>query len=166
MATTRTKVTTTHDPRGGGHPHLVVIETVDAQETGGKHLRYELLPGTTVIGSGPDTDVRLPGMDEHAAEIRRDSADEYVYVHFGTMVASTVDGRPVGRKMLHTGDRIVLGQWTLAFSREEFADHGRPYGGRAGGAIGHQRSQQKPRLRGTSPQGGSDAHGDDPGEYF
>ena len=159
-------VTTTHDPRGGGHPHLVIVEALGVDQPDSKHNRCELLRGTTVIGSGPDADYHLPGIDEHAAEIRRDSADEYIYVHLGTQVESTVDGMPVGRKILHAGDRITLGGWTLAFSREEFADHGRPYGGRQGGAIGHQRSQQKPRPRGTSPEGGSDADGDDAGEYF
>ena len=29
----------------------------------------------------------------------------------------------------------------MSFYREEYADHGRPYGGRVGGEIGHQRPQ-------------------------
>lgn len=159
-------VTTTHDPHGGGHPCLFVVEVAYADETGNEHSPFDLLPGVTVIGSGPDADLRLPGLDEHHAEVRRDSADEYIYVHLGTQTPSMVDGRSVREKALHTGDRITLGRWALVFSRDEFADHGRPYGGRQGGALGHQRHQQEPRARGTSVEGGSDPDGDDPGEYF
>jgi hypothetical protein len=48
----------------------------------------------------------------------------------------------------------------------EFADHGRPYGGRQGGEFAVQRVQGEPRARGTSASGGSDRNGTDPGEYF
>ena len=40
----------------------------------------------------------------------------------------------------------------MSFYREEYADHGRPYGGRAGGEIGHQRPQPARRR----PAGGVD----------
>lgn len=157
-------VTTTHDPHGGGHPRLVFWAEDDEQMVQGSP--FALLPGVTVIGSGVDADLHLPGIDEHQGEVLRDAADEYVYIHLGPHTPSRVDGRMVGEKTLHTGDRIQLGEWTLVFAREEFADHGRPYGGRQGGAGSHQRSQQEPRARGTSTEGGSDPHGDNPGEYF
>lgn len=158
-------VTTTHDPRGGGHPRLLFEHGDDAQQDS-EQREFELSPGVTVIGSGADTDLRLSGLDEHHAEVRRDAADEYVYVDLGTTTGSTVDGRPVGEKLLHTGDRIELGKWTLSFYREEFADHGRPYGGRRGGEGAIQRPQAEPRARGTSNEGGSDRKDGDPGEYF
>jgi hypothetical protein len=75
-------------------------------------------------------------------------------------------GAPVSSRALHTGDRIELGRWTLSYYREEFADHGRPYSGRQGGELAYQREQGEPRARGTSPTGGSDRDGADPGEYF
>jgi hypothetical protein len=43
--------------------------------------------------------------------------------------------------LLRTGARVDLGPNTLTYSREEYADHGRPYGGRIGGELGHQRPQ-------------------------
>ena len=44
--------------------------------------------------------------------------------------------------------RVEVGAWTMTFFREEFADHGRPYGGRVGGEIGHQRPQpERPQRR-------------------
>ena len=33
----------------------------------------------------------------------------------------------------------------MVYAREEYADHGRPYGGRVGGEVGHQKAQ--PPLR-------------------
>jgi hypothetical protein len=57
-----------------------------------------------------------------------------------------------------------LGDWTLSYFGEEFADHGIPFGGRHGGDP--DPVLDEPRPRGTSPQGGSDRTADDPGEYF
>ena len=157
--------TTTHDPRGGGHPRLIFALGDNAQQDS-EQREFELIPRVTVIGSGADTDVRLSGLDEHHAEVLRDAADQYLYVDLGTLTGSTVDGRPVDEKVLHTGDKIELGKWTLSFYREEFVDHGRPYGGRQGGGEGAiQRLQAEPRGRGTSTDGGSDRKGADPGEY-
>jgi hypothetical protein len=119
------KVTTTYDPRGSAPART------DARE-------YDLRRGVTVIGSGEDADLRLPGLAEHHAEVRRQDDDEYVWVDLGVPAGSRVDGQPMGAQELHTGDRIEIGPWTLTFFREEFADHGRPYGGRQGGELaGH-----------------------------
>jgi FHA domain len=159
------KTTTTHDPHGGGHPRLIIALGGQAPANS-QQREFKLLPGITVIGSGAEADLCLAGLDKHHAEIRRDSADEYVYVDLGTAAGSSVDGRPAGKQALHTGDRIELGEWTLSYTREEFADHGRPYGGRQGGEFSHQQLQDEPRARGTSADGGSDREGADPGEYF
>jgi len=69
-------------------------------------------------------------------------------------------GQPVSQKPLRTGDRIEIGDWTLSYFREEFADHGIPGGGRDGGD--QHPVQEEPRLRSTSPEGGSDRTADDP----
>jgi len=106
--------TTTHDPRGGGRPRLIFALGGDAQADAGQR-EFELLPGVTVIGSGADADLRLDGLDEHHAEVRRDAADEYLYVDLGTPAGSRVDGQPAGEQALRTGDRIELGHWTLSF---------------------------------------------------
>jgi hypothetical protein len=159
------KITTTHDPRGGGHPRLIFALGGEAPP-GTEQRQFELRPGVTVIGSGTNADLRLDGLGEYHAEIRRDRADEYVYVDLGTPAGSRVDGRPVSEQVLRTGDRIELGNWTLSYYREEFADHGRPYGGREGGEFSYQRTQEEPRPRGTSAAGGSDRTDADPGEYY
>lgn len=159
------QVTTTHDLRGGGRPRLIFSHDEHAP-AGSPGREFALLPGVTFIGSAADADLPLAGLDERHAEIRRDAADEYTYVHVGTRSGSTVDGRPVGQKVLRTGDRIELGGRILAFYREEFADHGRPHGGRLGGEGSRQRPQEEPRPRGTSADGGSERHGTDPGEYY
>ena len=159
------KHTTTHDPRGGGHPRLIFALGGSAQADTSQR-EFELLPGVTVIGSAANADLRLAGLGEHHAEVRRDEFDEYIYADLGTSAGSRVDRKPVGSQALHTGDRIELGTWTLSYYREEFADHGRPYGGRQGGEFSVQRTQDEPRAWGTSASGGSDREGTDPGEYF
>ena len=52
-----------------------------------------------------------------------------------------VNGAPVDGALLRTGTGVSLGRWYVSFFREEYADHGRPYGGRVGGEFAHQRSQ-------------------------
>ncbi len=164
LIATRAKTTTTHDPRGGGHPRLIFGHDHHAP-AGSPQREFDLLAGVTVVGSSPGADLQLAGLDSRHGEIRRDAADEYVYVHLGTLTSGTVNGLSVTRKVLHTGDRIKLGSWTLSFYREEFADHGRPHGGRLGGQR-HQQPQQQPRPRGTTAAGGGHPEGVNPGEYF
>ena len=53
---------------------------------------------------------------------------------------------PGSGRILRTGALIALGEWRLAFFREEFADHGRPYGGRVGGEFAVQRPQPERRM--------------------
>lgn len=167
----REPVTTTHDPAGGGRPRLIFSNTSSARfghSAGAADgpVEFDLLPGVTTVGSSPDPDLSLAGLDDRHAEIRRDAADEYICVHRGRTGRTTVNGAAVGEKSLHTGDRLEFGDWVMSFFREEFADHGRPYGGRQGGELSHQKSQQAPRSRGSSPAGGSDRDRTDPGEYY
>lgn len=55
-------VTTTHDPHGGGHPRLFVVEVAYADETGSEHRRQQepRARGTSVEG-GSDPDGDDPG---------------------------------------------------------------------------------------------------------
>jgi hypothetical protein len=157
--------TTTHDPRGGGRPRLIFALGGDAQANA-EQREFDLLPGVTVIGSGADADLRLAGLDEHHAEVRRDAADEYIYVDLGTSAGSRVDGQPEANKRCTPATGSSWGTGRGRSAGEEFADHGRPYGGRQGGEWAIQRTQEEPRARGTSADGGSDWKGADPGEYF
>ena len=154
---------TTHDPRGGGRPRLIFAFGGTASEHDSQR-EFDLLPGVTVIGSGPDADLRLDGLAARHAEIRRDERDEYVYIDLGSEAPGRVDGQAVSGKPLRTGDRIELGDWMLSYFREEFADHGLPFGGRHGGNP--EPAQPEPRPRGTSQEGGKDRTADDPGAYF
>jgi predicted component of type VI protein secretion system len=129
--TMRVKLTTTHDPKGGGRP-LLILALGGSAPADAKQREFDLRPGVTVIGSGPDADLQLPGLEGRHAEVRRQD-DEYVWVDLGA--GSSVDGRPMGEQALHTGDRITVGPWTLTYWRAEFADHGRPFGGRQGGEL-------------------------------
>ena len=143
-------VTTTHDPEGGGRPRLIFAFGGTA-EIGSTQREFDLLPTVTTIGSGDGADLRLDGLAERHAEVRRDDGDEYVLVDLGTDAGVLVDGQPVEQVPLHTGDRIELGGWTLSYYREEFADHGRPFGGREGGE-GTPRHPGDEHPAGDAPQ--------------
>lgn len=142
----RRAVTTTHDPGGGGNPRLILAPRPDPWP-GDRQPVYPLGRTTTTIGSAPDCDIRLPGLPAHQAEIRHDADDEFVLVHLGDPGSPTrVHGEAVRQRILRTASRVEVGGWTLSFYREEYADHGRPFGGRIGGELGHQRPQP-PRHR-------------------
>ncbi|HEU5419213.1 MAG TPA: FHA domain-containing protein [Streptosporangiaceae bacterium] len=159
---------TTHDVYGGGRPRLIF--PLGGQAPGdARQAEFDLIPGVTLIGSGEDADLRLPGLAPRHAEIRRDAEDEYVLVDLGSPQGSRVDGCLISGPdglALHTGDRVELGDWTMSYYREEFADHGRPFGGRGGGQMLEFLVQPRPRPRGTSPEGGREPAADDPGEYY
>ena len=154
----------------GGKPRLIFSSggRERLQDEGGASNRpvdFELLPGVTTIGSGTACDLQLEGLTDHQVEIRRDDADEYAFLAVDPAGDSTINGAPTDQVLLHTGDRLQLGPWVLSFYREEFADHGRPYGGRQGGEGSHQQPQSVPRERGASVDGGGFPTENDPGEY-
>ena len=133
----RRQVTTTHDPLHGGNPRLTLVST-DGVHHEHPPVHY-LGDGVTTIGSGAQCDVRLPRLADLHAQVRHDEDDEIVLEANDPEVR--VHGARVRRQILRTGSRVDLGEWTFTFSREEYADHGRPYGGRIGGELGHQRPQ-------------------------
>jgi hypothetical protein len=140
-------VTTTHDPVGGrGHPRLYLSDT-SAQGPERRVGVFELPLDGVVIGSAEGCGLRLEGVDDVQAEIQRTDDDEYELVARSTRVLSTVGGLQLPRQTLRTGSRIQLGPWRLSYVRDEFADHGRPYGGRIGGELGRQRPQPRPDNR-------------------
>jgi hypothetical protein len=128
----RHRVTTTHYSPGSGRPRLIFV--VGSENWNGEPPReFNLLPDVTTIGSGENSSLRLDGLAMVAAEIRHDEQDEYLLF---------LPGDTVGR-VLRTGARIEVGPWRMAFFREEFADHGRPFGGRQGGELEHQKRQAR-----------------------
>jgi hypothetical protein len=138
----RRRVTTTHYIPGSGRPRLIfAVGSGDWDRS--RPREFDLLPGRTVIGSSPDADLRLEGVEARHAEIRHNDDDEYVLYSF----APTGGGRPnlphssENARILRTGSRIEIGPWRLAYYREEFADHGRPFGGRQGGEYEFQKQQ-------------------------
>ncbi len=136
----RPRVTTTHDPRGGGNPRLIMAPQPHPTPEDRQEI-FSLRRGVTTIGSAESCDIRLVGLEPQHAEIRHDEEDEFVLVRIGIDASTRVNGAPVERSILRTGSRVQLGDQTMSFFREEYADHGRPYGGRIGGELGHQRKQ-------------------------
>ncbi|WP_281964947.1 FHA domain-containing protein [Serinicoccus marinus] len=142
----RRRVTTTHDPLGGGNPRLVYYPA-PGPEQGAPRLVAPLRRGTTTIGSEEECDIVVPGLDPQHAEIRRDpTTDEYL-LHASPGSSAGVGGQPADADgtVLRTGATVVCGDQTFVYQREEYADHGRPYGGREGGEFSRQRPQRPPR---------------------
>jgi hypothetical protein len=147
----RRQTTTTHYLPGSGRPRLIF--TVSSRTWDGTPAReFDLLPDVTIIGTSGAAHLLLPGLEAEHARIVHDDKDEYVLYITG---AQPTSGQPVlierttpGR-ILRTGALITLGPWRLAFFREEFADHGRPFGGRMGGEFAVQRPQ--PARRTVAP---------------
>lgn len=158
-------VTTTHDPYGGGRPRLI-FSSGGIVTPAHKPREFDLLRGITTIGSSEDSDLVLDGVAPRHAEIHRDAADEYLFIPLAGHQLATVNGRQMAQLLLRSGSRLELGSFVLTFFREEFADHGRPFGGRQGGEGSVQRHQKFPRHRGATVDGGSATTDTDAGEYF
>ncbi|GAA3767363.1 hypothetical protein GCM10022240_19680 [Microbacterium kribbense] len=142
--------TTTHAAWGAGHPRLLVSGNDE-------HFEAPLDQDLVRIGSAEDVHVRLADLIALHAEVVHDPNDEYVLVLHGPAQTSarhvpleSLDGRP--GEILRSGARFVLGDWAFVFARDEFADHGRPFGGRQGGEGSHERTQpDRPDYTGTHP---------------
>jgi hypothetical protein len=139
----RQQATTTHYLPGAGRPRLIF--TVSSATWDGRAPReFNLLPDVTVIGSAESADLALPGLDAVHARIVHDDRDEYVLYVTGdepNTQPTLFDAQPGAGRILRTGALISLGSWRFAFFREEFADHGRPFGGRDGRKFPVQRRQ-------------------------
>jgi len=136
----RRRVTTTHDPDRGGNPRLI-LSLGAYPRASDRPTVFQLRDDVTSIGSGVDCDIRLAGLELLHAEIRHDDEDEFVLTRIGSTAETRVHGTPVQSAILRTGSGIDLGDRHLTFFREEYADHGRPYGGRVGGEFAVQRAQ-------------------------
>lgn len=138
----RRKVTTTHTPFGAGCARLILKK--EGMWEGERRPVYFLNRPTTTIGSGPDCDVVLPGLAALHAVVTHDDSEEYRLDTRGP--ETRLHGAVVQQsEILRSGARINIGPHLLSFFREEYADHGRPFGGREGGEFGHQRSQPSRR---------------------
>lgn len=133
------KPTTTHAEWGAGHPRLLVSSE-------GERFIHEITGDTMRIGSDAANELALRDTDAVHATIVHDERDEYVLTLHGPgeMNANPLaDATAPGDRTetLRTGARFTAGPWTLVFTREEYADHGRPFGGRQGGEYSDQPPQ-------------------------
>lgn len=148
----RRRITTTHYTPGSGRPRLVFV--VGSENWNGQMPReFDLLPTVTTIGSAQEASLQLQGLQPFHARIRHDENDEYVLYPLGAVSGGSKKEEEGAGQVLRTGARIEMGPWRMAFFREEYADHGRPYGGRLGGEL----SIQKPQPARSRHQGGSDS---------
>ena len=132
--------TTTHDPDRGGYPRLVLAP---GAHPGPEAVRTVFhLSDRVLVGSHPACDVVLDGLLPRHAEVVRTEEDEFLVRPLEGARDVRVHGAVVlTEALLRTGTRVDVGPWTLTYAREEYADHGRPYAGRIGGELGHQKPQ-------------------------
>lgn len=135
-------VTTTHYARGAGRPRLIFTREADVWD-GSPPGIFELTGDAILLGSAPSCDLVLPCLAEVHAEIRHVDDDEYVVFPREAIGGGAQDPAIKAKtgRILRAGARLIIGDWRLAFFREEYADHGRPYGGRQGGELSQQRRQ-------------------------
>jgi len=156
---------TTHADWGAGDPRLLV----SSEQT---RFVYEIPDGGATIGSAPDCGLHLEGTDPVHAVIRHDSHDEYVLEMRGpgetsANIEKAEEEERRGVEVLRTGARFTMGPWRLVFVRDEFADHGRPFGGREGGEFSDQPEQpprpdyprEEPEARAAAEQEGTTDQG-------
>lgn len=148
--------TTTHAGWGAGDPRLLISRDENRSV-------HRLTTDATRIGSASGNELQLPDTDPVHATIVHDERDEYVVTLHGVgEMNANPDAAETGvgerSEILRTGARFTTGPWTFVFTREEFADHGRPYGGREGGEL----SDQLPQPARPDYQG----HGDTESERF
>lgn len=135
----RRRPTTTHYTRGSGAPRLIYVK--DSETWNGKAPRVFAIPQEGLdIGSAGSDGLVLPGLDPVHARIVHNELDEYVLVAVG-QVGGSAGLKPGSEYTLRSGARIELGDWRILFYREEYADHGRPFGGRNGGELSFQKPQ-------------------------
>lgn len=131
---------TTHAEYGAGNPRLRITRDDERAEFAIETERVQ-------IGSAEGNDLILSDTDPVHATIDHDERDEYVLTLHGEGemnanpdAAATRGGERT--ETLRTGARFTTGPWTLVFARDEYADHGRPFGGRHGGEYSDQPLQQ------------------------
>src|ERR1700712_1276201 len=123
--------TTTHAEWGAGHPRLVF--NVGEDWDGSPAREFPLVKPETTVGSSDTSDLQLTGLEPEHARIVHEDDDEYVLYHLGVAeLGSEPDTAHATspRHVLRTGAKVQVGPWSMFFSRDERADHGRPFGGR------------------------------------
>ncbi|CAN5339153.1 hypothetical protein BH11ACT3_BH11ACT3_20140 [soil metagenome] len=142
--------TTTHSEWGAGRPRLIF--NIGSEQFDGSPAReFDLIEPITTIGSAESCHLQLDGLDPSHARIVHEGDDEYVLVNIGAVELgweNTDDSHP-SRHVLRSGAKLGFGEWSLFFTRDEDADHGRPFGGRVGGELAVQ--QQQPERPDYSP---------------
>lgn len=147
--------TTTHAAWGSGDPHLRITRDDE-------RWVHQLTTDIVNIGSAGGNQLILADADPVHATIVHDDHDEYVLTMHATGETSAQPraaetGADDRSQILRTGARFTIGPWELVFGRAEFADHGRPYGGREGGEFDDQPPQ---------PERPDYIHNDEPGPDY
>lgn len=107
------------ESQAGPHTQLInMAEQADAELVviGSKRRPYPLAKDVLTIGRLDTCDIALsdPGVSRKHAEVRREG-DEWVVVDLSSTNGTLVNGQPVRRHRLASGDRVEVGETTIEF---------------------------------------------------
>lgn len=108
------------EAQAGPHTQLIQMSDQDSGSElvvlGSKRRPYPLAKDVLTIGRLDTGDIVLsdPGVSRKHAEVRREG-DEWVVVDLSSTNGTIVNGQPVRRHRLATGDRIEVGETTIEF---------------------------------------------------
>ncbi|MDQ6849518.1 MAG: FHA domain-containing protein, partial [Actinomycetota bacterium] len=82
--------------------------------------RFDLRPGSNVIGRGSEADLRLvdEGVSRRHVDIQFDGARATIY-DLGSTNGTSVNGHEVGSHVLRHGDVLRIGHTRIAFHQEQ-----------------------------------------------
>ena len=130
---------TTHAGWGEGDPRLLVSSEEE-------RFVFHLTDDETSIGSSPQCSLTLAGIDPVHAVIHHNEDDEFSLELHGkgetnVNLATAEAEERRSEEVLRTGAHFTAGPWRFVYTRDEYADHGRPFGGREGGELSDQPPQ-------------------------
>lgn len=143
-----------------GRPRLLIpsggTAPTGSMAAGGIEREIPLKAGRSVLGSGPDADVRLAvsGVVARHAELDVASDAARITLHdLGTGVGTLVDGVRRETAALHDGARLQLGEATLVLRVDPIPTAGRQGGGPQAGEGSQQDAENDPEVSGDRTSG-------------
>jgi hypothetical protein len=90
------------------------------ERKGRKPQVFPLRRESTSIGRGKDTNLLLPdiSVSRHHATLQQLDADTYGIIDEGSQNGTKVNGKPIKKRKLKSGDQIQIGKFLIVFERQ------------------------------------------------
>ncbi len=82
---------------------------------------FQLRRQLTIIGRGKDTDLLLPdiSVSRHHAKIEMEDEDTCVLHDTGSQNGTKINGTPIKKQKLKSGDQIQIGKFLIVFEQKQ-----------------------------------------------